>query len=171
MLLRKCGKKNLENYQLPKWSLPKDYFRFWLCFRKHIHFVFNLYFVALPLPRPHTPQCENLVSSASYQGSTRAEPMKTKVAFIIELDTRFVIAADLHISLKLYFYEKPTLPTCKNYHSFLPMWLLGILYVLLWTNVSGKELKKNNNKYHSISADNFVCLRLQSCDTGSEEVN
>lgn len=35
----------------------------------------------------------------------------------------------------------------------------------------GKNLKKNKIKYHSISVDNFVCLRLRSCDTGSQEVN
>lgn len=146
MLLRKCGKKNLENYQLPKWSLPKDYFRFWLCFRKHIHFVFNLYFVALPLPRPHTPQCENLVSWASYQGFDKGWAHEDKSGFHYWAWHKVCDCSWLAHFFKIILYEKPTLPTCKNYPSFLPMWLLGILYVLLWTNITGKEFKKKQNQ-------------------------
>lgn len=88
----------------------------------NIFILFSIYILLLfPYPDPTPLSVRTWLAEPHIRVSTRAEPMKTKVAFIIELDTRFVIAADLHISLKLYFYEKPTLPTCKNYPSFLPM--------------------------------------------------
>lgn len=165
MLLRKCGKKNLENYQLPRWSLPKDYSDFGFV-SGNIFILFSIY-ILLPFPYsdPTPLSVRTWLAVLHISVSTRAEPVKTKVAFIIELDRRFVIAADLHISLKLYFYEKPTLPACKNYHSFLPMWLLEILYVL-WTNITGKELKKKR-----IIPFLLIILCVWSCDTGSQEAN
>lgn len=60
------GKKNLENYQLPKWSLPKDYLDFGFV-SGNIFILFSIYiFVALPYPDP-TPSVWELAIWASYQ--------------------------------------------------------------------------------------------------------
>lgn len=67
MLLKKWGNKNLGNYQLCKWSLPRI-IQILALFQETGSFCFQLMFSCLP----RSPlQCKNLVSCTTYQGFSR----------------------------------------------------------------------------------------------------
>lgn len=87
-------KKNLGSYQLHKWSLPKDYSDFGFV-SGNILILFSIYiFLPSLLSTPSVGTWLAVQHTRVSPGLGCNEPAETRVAFIMELDTRFMITAD-----------------------------------------------------------------------------
>ena len=158
-------KKNLGSYQLHKWSLPKDYSDFGFV-SGNILILFSIYiFLPSLLSTPSVGTWLAVQHTRVSPGLGCNEPAETRVAFIMELDTRFMITADWRISLKLHFMKNHLFQCVKITTHFLLFDCCGSYWHLFfcWPALLVKERVFILNKNHSIPSSKFVNLRW-SCD-------